>query len=187
MLQRAGSDAGKLADRFPFVNTDQFCSFIDNPWYNPENINTKLATILFIKELVSWWTFHCPAKLKHFLLWPEKKLMRNTYRLSPTICSVCAPEVFLEAIFRPVMSTAVGCCSDKLAWIKCQPLSRFSLPGATVNLFTREQVRKSRYEREIWKIHKLNRWKDETLSIDLPYNSSGIDEQEKHELSVAVQ
>lgn len=49
-------------------------------------------------------------------------------------------KVLSEAIYHPVVYAGVGCCSEKLAWIKCQPWSRFTLTGATVNLFKLEQI-----------------------------------------------
>lgn len=56
-------------------------------------------------------------------------------------CHLCfVPEVHSEAIYHPVLSTGVGCSSDKLAWIKCQPWSRFTLTGATMNLLVWEWV-----------------------------------------------
>lgn len=177
MLQRAGSDAGNLFERSTSVNTDKFCSFINSLFIIHRILMQSYWRLLYNSR--HWFLneyFTIPQKYNTFF-YDQKKIIRDTYRLSPTICSAYAPEVLLEAIFQTVMSTAVGCCSDKLAWIKCQPLSRFSLPGATVNLFTGEQVRKSspRYEIEMWKMHKVNRWKDEIPAVDLLRNSFGID------------
>lgn len=72
----------------------------------------------------------------------QNKQWRNIYR-TPVICSASLPEVLSEAIYHPAVSTGVGCWSDKLAWIKCQPWSRFTLTEATVNLFIWGQVRQS--------------------------------------------
>lgn len=72
---------------------------------------------------------------------PNAHTQKEIKGKTPATFSMSVPEVHSEAIYHPEVSARVGCTSDKLAWIKCQPWSRFTLSGATVNLLISELVR----------------------------------------------
>lgn len=114
-------------------------------------------SLLYLCTPANLATFHAAIKganngfLYDHTVFCLKKKFKYEQALLSLQCSTCSPlctqkerkhlplalclcQRSNEVICHPVVSTGVG-CSDKLAWIKCQPWSRFTLTGATVNLF----------------------------------------------------
>lgn len=129
--------------------------------------------------LLDWYRFFCifacfPVPNSHPLqTYTEQEMKGKT----PVICFISVSEAHFEAIFCPVVSTLVGCSGDKLAWIKCQLSSRFTLIGPTVNLFKWEQVRQisagstsSSHNLYVWEDNFTNRLTDRVTCASISWD-----------------
>ncbi len=74
-------------------------------------------------------TSHTPMQFMQSSMQTQKEIKRKT---PVSLLCICSRGPLWGNIPPCSIYTGVGYCSEKLAWIKCQPWSRFTLTGATV-------------------------------------------------------